>query len=54
MNFSGTWLVYRNGGNLSDSDGDGAYDPQTSGTPTDYLLVTATNGDQSVEILFAQ
>ncbi len=54
VTFSGTWLAYRSGGNLSDSDGDGAYDPQTSATPTDYLLVTASKGDQSVEILFAQ
>ena len=54
VTFSGTWLNYRTGGNLADSDGDGAYDPQTSVTATNYLLVTATKGDQSVDILFAE
>lgn len=54
VTLSGTWLDYRSGGTLSDSDGDGAYDPQTSVSATNYLLVTATKGDQSVEILFAE
>ncbi len=54
VSLSGSWLDYRNSGSLSDSDGDGAYDAQTSATPTDYLLVTATDGDQSVNVLLTQ
>ena len=51
---SGTFLVFRSGGNLIDANGDGVYETQTSSSgPTAFLLVTASKSNKSIQVLLS-